>query len=135
LAADSDKIVYWLELLELTHKVTVENGQVRDTRLSQGQRKRLALLIAILEERPILVLDEWAADQDPGYRRRFYTEILPLLKELGKTVVAVTHDEHYFYIADRVMKMDEGQLREIDPAVEQSDALPAGRLGLMTLQP
>jgi len=135
LAADSDKIVYWLELLELTHKVTVENGQVRDTRLSQGQRKRLALLIAILEERPILVLDEWAADQDPGYRRRFYTEILPLLKELGKTVVAVTHDEHYFYIADRVMKMDAGQLREIDSAVEQSDALPVGRLGVMTLQP
>lgn len=124
--ADEDKIDYWLELLALTHRVKVKNGRLLDTRLSQGQRKRLALLIAILEDRPILVLDEWAADQDPGYRRRFYTEILPLLKAQGKTVIAVTHDEHYFHVADRVIKMDEGHLlaftaSSIDPTIS-----PAG---------
>lgn len=107
-AANPDKIKYWLDLLALTHKVKIKNGCLLDTRLSQGQRKRLALLIAILEDRPILVLDEWAADQDPAYRRQFYTEILPLLKGQGKTIVAVTHDEHYFHVADRIFKMEEG---------------------------
>ncbi len=109
-AADPEKVAYWLDALELSDKVKVDNGLLLDTQLSQGQRKRLALLVAILEERPILVLDEWAADQDPGYRRRFYGEILPLLKALGKTIVAVTHDEHYFHVADRIIKMDEGGL-------------------------
>ncbi|WP_031431788.1 multidrug ABC transporter permease/ATP-binding protein [Methylomicrobium agile] len=109
-----EEIAYWLERLELTHKVKVGDGRLQDSRLSQGQRKRLALLAAILEDRPVMVLDEWAADQDPGYRRRFYTELLPLLKAQGKTVLAVTHDEHYFDVADRVVKMDEGRLLEID---------------------
>ncbi|MBL1265180.1 multidrug ABC transporter permease/ATP-binding protein [Candidatus Methylomicrobium oryzae] len=111
--AAPEQVAYWLEFLELTHKVKVEDSRLQDTRLSQGQRKRLALLVAILEDRPIIVLDEWAADQDPGYRRRFYTELLPLLKAQGKTVLAVTHDEHYFDVADRVVKMDEGHLLEI----------------------
>jgi putative ATP-binding cassette transporter len=104
----------WLKALSLAHKATVENGRLGDTRLSQGQRKRLALLLALLEERPILVLDEWAADQDPGFRRRFYTELLPGLKAAGKTIVAITHDEHYFHVADRVLKMDGGRLVEWD---------------------
>jgi putative ATP-binding cassette transporter len=125
--ADPDKIAYWLELLELTHKVGIEEGCLKDTRLSQGQRKRLALLVAILEDRPILVLDEWASDQDPGYRRRFYSDILPLLKALGKTIVAVTHDEHYFHVADRIIKMDEGRLLEFKltctPAAQLSQPL------------
>jgi len=113
--ADPEKTAYWLQLLDLTHKVSVKNGRLQDTRLSQGQRKRLALLVAILEDRPIIVLDEWAADQDPGYRRTFYFEVLPLLKSLGKTIVAVTHDEHYFHVADRILKMDEGHLLEVQP--------------------
>ncbi|MGY6278224.1 multidrug ABC transporter permease/ATP-binding protein [Methylomonas sp. MgM2] len=109
--ANPKQVAYWLDLLDLTHKVKVEDSRLLDSRLSQGQRKRLALLVAILENRPILVLDEWAADQDPGYRRRFYMELLPLLKTQGKTVLAVTHDEHYFHVADRVLKMDEGYLQ------------------------
>jgi len=111
--ADPKKISYWLDKLALAHKVEVNDSCLQSTQLSQGQRKRLALLIAILEDRPILVLDEWAADQDPGYRRQFYTEILPLLKAQGKTIVAITHDEHYFHIADRVVKMDEGRLHPL----------------------
>jgi len=80
--------------------------------LSAGQRKRLALMAALLEGRPLLVLDEWAADQDPHFRRKFYREILPALKADGKTVVAVTHDDAYFDVADRRFHLEEGRLAE-----------------------
>jgi len=126
--ADPKDIAYWLELLDLTHKVKVEDARLQDIRLSQGQRKRLALLIAILEDRPIMVLDEWAADQDPGYRRCFYTELLPLLKARGKTVLAVTHDEHYFDVADRVIKMDEGHLLEIGSHCRRTESTRVSQL-------
>lgn len=107
-AADS-----WLQRLHLAHKVRHGSGRLLDTRYSQGQRKRLALLLAMLEERDILVLDEWAADQDPLFRRLFYRELLPQIKAMGKTVLAITHDDHYFDQADRLLKMDCGQLCEL----------------------
>jgi putative ATP-binding cassette transporter len=78
--------------------------------LSTGQKKRIALLAALLKERPILVLDELAADQDPQFRRHFYEELLPALKAQGLTLVCVTHDDHYFHVADRVLAMREGRL-------------------------
>ncbi|MBM4199789.1 MAG: cyclic peptide export ABC transporter, partial [Gammaproteobacteria bacterium] len=109
-AADPGRVAHWLTRLQLSGKTSVENSELTDTRLSQGQRKRLALLLAALEERPIIVLDEWAADQDPVFRRFFYRELLPEFKAAGKTVFAITHDEHYFDVADRVLKMDGGAL-------------------------
>lgn len=78
---------------------------------STGQRKRLALALALAESRPILVLDEWAADQDPGYRERFYRVVLPRIRATGKTIIAVTHDERYFDLADRRYHMEDGQLK------------------------
>lgn len=81
--------------------------------LSAGQRKRLALIAALLEQRPVLMLDEWAADQDPHFRRKFYREILPELKRRGLTIIAVTHDDHYFDAADRRLHMDEGRFRDV----------------------
>ncbi|WP_394841907.1 multidrug ABC transporter permease/ATP-binding protein [Pendulispora brunnea] len=110
--ADESEILEWLDTLDMTHKVSLERGALSDTRFSFGQRKRLALLLAVMEDRPILVLDEWAADQDPVFRRIFYTELLPVFKAAGKTVFAITHDEHYFHLADRVLKADGGQLFE-----------------------
>lgn len=86
----------------------------RDT-LSTGQRKRLALALALAEDRPIILLDEWAADQDPGTRERFYHEILPTLSRAGKTIIAVTHDERYFDCADIRYHMDEGHLHRVTP--------------------
>jgi putative ATP-binding cassette transporter len=77
--------------------------------LSTGQRKRLALIVALLDDKAILVFDEWAADQDPVFRKRFYEEILPDLKRRGKTVIAATHDDRYFSVADRVLKMECGR--------------------------
>jgi putative ATP-binding cassette transporter len=92
-----------------------ENGYDSDA-FSTGQRKRLALSLALAESRPILVLDEWAADQDPGYRERFYRTILPRIKATGKAIIAVTHDERYFDLADRRYHMEDGQLKLVSVA-------------------
>lgn len=100
----------YLELLELKEKVTVVDGRFSTILLSQGQRKRLALLCAYLEDRPIYVFDEWAADQDPLFKEIFYTQILPDLKQRGKAVLLATHDDRYFHLADRIVKLDSGRL-------------------------
>jgi putative ATP-binding cassette transporter len=92
---------------------------------STGQRKRLALVVAYLEDKPIYVFDEVAADQDPGFRGYFYDTLLPELKTAGKTVIVVSHDDRYFHAADRVLVMDYGQLTETSPAVTRPSA---GRL-------
>lgn len=89
-------------------KVTFEDGKFSTLALSTGQRKRLALIVAILENRPVLVLDEWSAEQDIHFRNRFYTEIIPKLAARGQTIIAVTHDDRYWSGADRVIKLDLG---------------------------
>lgn len=101
---------HYLDRLQLTSKVQVNNGRLSTVNLSQGQRKRLALLTAYLEDRPVYVFDEWAADQDPQFRDLFYRELLPALKAQGKLVIAISHDDRYFELADRVVKLDYGQL-------------------------
>jgi energy-coupling factor transporter ATP-binding protein EcfA2 len=73
----------------------------------------VALLLALAEERDIILLDEWAADQDPHFRREFYQVLLPLMQEMGKTIFAISHDDHYFIHADRLLEMRDGQLSEL----------------------
>ncbi|MDD5275182.1 MAG: cyclic peptide export ABC transporter [Methylovulum sp.] len=119
---NADKVnaqaIDFLERLHLSHKVSIDNGKFSTLDLSQGQRKRLALLVAYLEDRPFYVFDEWAADQDPEFKELFYTELLPALKANRKTVLAITHDDRYFHLADRCIKLEEGQIKTIDyPAV------------------
>lgn len=101
----------WLRELQLDRKVTVERGALSTTELSQGQRKRLALLVAYLEDRPVYVFDEWAADQDPAYKAIFYERLLPDLRARGKTVLVISHDDRYFHVADRCIELEAGQLR------------------------
>jgi len=100
----------YLRQLQLEHKVKVENGRLSTTALSQGQRKRLTLLTAYLEDRPIYLFDEWAADQDPVFKEIFYTQFLPQLRDRGKTVLVISHDDHYFHLADRIVKLDYGKV-------------------------
>jgi len=103
----------YLDRLHLAHKVKVaEGGQLSTTELSQGQRKRLALLAAYLENRPIYLFDEWASDQDPEFRKIFYEQLLPDLKRSGKTVLVISHDAQYFHLADRLCRLDFGKLVE-----------------------
>lgn len=96
--------------LELDAKVRVHAGRFSTTALSQGQRKRLALLTAFLEDRPIYVFDEWAADQDVHYRDIFYRQILPELRAQGKTVLVISHDDRYYHLGDRVLQLEYGKL-------------------------
>jgi len=99
-----------LAKLHLQHKVRVENGAFTTQALSQGQRKRLALVVSYLEDRPFLVFDEWAADQDPLFKEVFYCEVLPELKRMCKAVLVITHDDRYFHLADRLVRLDSGKL-------------------------
>ena len=103
---------HYLGQLQLDRKVKVNGGTLSTVDLSQGQRKRLALLTAYLEDRPIYVFDEWAADQDPLFKNTFYHQLLPELKQRGKTVLVISHDDRYFHVADRTIKLDEGRIEE-----------------------
>ena len=105
----TERAQYYLQRLGLAHKVKLVDGRYSTLNLSSGQRKRLALVSAYLENRPILLFDEWAADQDPQFKRVFYQELLPELKAAGKTVIVISHDDAYFDCADRLLKLADGQ--------------------------
>jgi putative pyoverdin transport system ATP-binding/permease protein len=104
-----DKLLVEMRLQDVTG---VEDSRFKRIDLSTGQKKRLALIVTLLEQRPILVFDEVAADQDPGFRKYFYEVLLHRLQSEGKTIVAVTHDDHYFHVADRTLKMEDGKFVE-----------------------
>ncbi|MDF0668411.1 MAG: cyclic peptide export ABC transporter [Nitrospira sp.] len=107
----------YVDRLQLRDKVQIRDGELSTQALSQGQRKRLALLTAYLEDRPFYVFDEWAADQDPIFRRVFYEELLPDLKARGKTALVITHDDQYFSVADRCLRMDLGKITTVAEGV------------------
>jgi putative ATP-binding cassette transporter len=101
-----------LERFQLKGRTRLVDRRFEPLDLSSGQKRRLALLVSYLENKPICVFDEWAAEQDPVFRRYFYTDILPELKAKGKTIIAVTHDDRYYDMdyVDRILKFEEGQL-------------------------
>jgi cyclic peptide transporter len=112
---DYSELNQLLTQFRLQDKTRLTDGEFRTVDLSSGQRKRLALIISLLEKRPILLLDEWAADQDPEFRRKFYFELLPALHRAGVTVVAISHDDRYIEEMDvptRRLHMDEGRFTE-----------------------
>ncbi|TYB89463.1 cyclic peptide export ABC transporter [Oceaniovalibus sp. ACAM 378] len=115
---DPTEVSRLIARMELTDKVEYRDGRFTTRDLSTGQRKRLALIVALLEDREIYVLDEWAADQDAHFRHLFYTELLPGLKARGKTVLAVTHDDRYWDCCDRRLELDLGMVL---PAPEVND--------------
>jgi putative pyoverdin transport system ATP-binding/permease protein len=102
----------YLRLLHMDQKVNVQERAFSTLDLSQGQRKRLALVTAYLEDRPIYIFDEWAADQDPQYKEIFYKTLLPDLRERGKLVIVITHDDRYFHLGNQVIKLEDGKMVE-----------------------
>jgi putative ATP-binding cassette transporter len=122
LASDQRVIDRSRELLTkfgLSQRVSVEGACFSTTDLSRGQQKRLALVALLLEDRPVCVFDEWAADQDPAYKDRFYCEVLPELRAQGKSVLVISHDERYFHLADRCIELEAGQIvRSYVPSAE-----------------
>jgi putative ATP-binding cassette transporter len=109
---EEENILNWQKVLEIENKFSINNGEFSNIELSTGQRKRVALLVTLLENKEIIILDEWAADQDPVFRKYFYKVILPKLKMLGKTIIAITHDDQYFNTADCVLFFKNGKLLE-----------------------
>jgi putative ATP-binding cassette transporter len=107
---DDQQVKDLLELMRIDHKVKWKNHKLIRSELSTGQKKRLAFIVALLEDKPIYILDEWAAEQDPVFRKKYYLELLPMLKESGKTIIATSHDDQYFHIADKVITMNYGQM-------------------------
>ena len=110
---DPGEVNRLLELFRLSAKTGLVDGEFRTLELSGGQRRRLALIVSLLEKRPILLLDEWTAEQDPEFRRKFYDELLPDLMKAGATVVVITHDDRYLDELDlpaRRIRMDEGKI-------------------------
>ena len=114
-----EKAQTYLSKFQLDKKVKLIDGQFSSISLSQGQRKRLALLNVYLEDRPVYIFDEWAADQDPAFKRIFYHNILPDLKNRGKIVFVITHDDAYFHLADYTLKMQDGQMLSFEEQAEE----------------
>lgn len=112
---ETGKILRLLKQMHLNEKTGFKNGAFTNTSLSTGQRKRLAMISLIMEDKQVLVFDEWAADQDPEFRKYFYNELIYDFKQLGKTIIAITHDDHYFHKADKIYKMDYGTFSEYNP--------------------
>ena len=113
--AESGEVNRLLRLFRLDEKTSLTDGEFRTLELSGGQRRRLALIVSLLEKRPILLLDEWTAEQDPEFRRKFYDELLPDLMKAGATVVVITHDDRYLdelNLTARRIRMDEGRIVE-----------------------
>ncbi|NLU93283.1 cyclic peptide export ABC transporter [Chitinophaga sp. Ak27] len=108
-----EEIFRYLEELDLSHKVSIRNMTFDTLELSNGQLKRLALLQCYLEDKPIYLFDEWAADQDPEYRKFFYRTLLPKMKMQNKIVIAITHDDHYFDVADKILKLNVGKMESL----------------------
>jgi len=114
-----------LRQMRIENKTSYTNTRFTRRDLSTGQRKRLAMIVALLEDQPIYVFDEWAADQDPEFRQYFYEELIPSLKKQGKAVIAVTHDDRYFHCADRVVTLEYGKMRTIQTTSPPTHLVPA----------
>jgi len=108
---DEQQLKTLLTLMELDKKTKYSDGQFTHLDLSTGQKKRLAFIAAVLDNKPIYIFDEWAADQDPHFKKYFYEEIIFDLKNQGKTIIAVTHDDRYFHLADKIIKLDYGKIK------------------------
>lgn len=120
---DPDNARTYLELFEIEEKVEMTAKGFSTVNLSTGQKKRLALIHALLSQKPIIVLDEWAADQDPYFRKKFYTEILPLLKQEGFTILAITHDDAYYHCCDKLLRMDFGKLSDVTAQTKEAASI------------
>lgn len=113
--SDPAEIDRLLHKFRLHDKTGIRNGEFRTLDLSGGQRRRVALIVSLLEKRPIMLLDEWTAEQDPEFRRKFYDELLPEMLAAGATVIVITHDDRYLdelHLPSRKIRMDEGRIAE-----------------------
>jgi cyclic peptide transporter len=107
-----DEVTRLLDYFGIKGKTHFSDGSFSTIDLSSGQKKRLALVVALLDERPILIIDEFGTEQDPGHRDQFYREWLPEMKRMGMTLLIVSHDDEYYECADMIVRMDFGKIVE-----------------------
>ncbi|PAX99275.1 cyclic peptide transporter [Pseudoalteromonas sp. HM-SA03] len=124
--ASDEQVQHYLKRLSLEDKVTVKDGCLSTVELSHGQKKRLALVLSYLEDSPVCLFDEWAADQDPYFRQFFYQELLPELKNKGKSVIVISHDDRYFSSADKLYKFESGKANLVSVKKESKEVLNEG---------
>lgn len=110
---EQDQVEHYLRVLKLDSKVSYKDGKFSTLSLSDGQRRRMALIAAFIEDKHLYLFDEWAADQDPNFKEAFYHEILPSLRARGKAVIVITHDDRYFHVADKVITMSDGAITDV----------------------
>lgn len=110
---DEKEVNDLLVRMQIENKTSFSNGRFSNLDLSTGQRKRIALIVSLLEDKPIMVFDEVAADQDPEFREEYYRVILPELKKQNKTIILVSHDDRYFDVADTLIKLEYGKVASI----------------------
>ena len=104
-----DMTMEYLDIMKIKDKVEInDEGEFKSIDLSTGQKKRLAFIVSCLEDKPMVLFDEWAAEQDPEFRAYFYDDLLPMLKKQGKGVIVITHDDRYFNKADKLIKLERG---------------------------
>lgn len=106
-----DRANTYLKMLELDAKVNIVDGRFSTLSLSDGQKKRMALLVSLMIDKEVYLFDEWAADQDPVFKDIFYNKILPELKAKNKVIIVISHDDRYFHIADKTIVMESGKVR------------------------
>lgn len=118
----------YLDELQIKHKVEVTEGRFSTISLSDGQKRRLALIVSLLDNAGLYVFDEWAADQDPEFKKVFYQQVLPSLRAEGKAILVISHDDRYFNVADQVIWMESGQVSRIDyPNAAKPPLDPGGK--------
>ena len=112
--ASPDAVAARFDQMKIAGKIAYRDGGFSTVELSTGQRKRVALAVVLLEDRPVMIFDEWAAEQDPEFRASFYETLLPELRRAGKTLLVATHDDRYFAVADTIVKMEFGRVQTIE---------------------
>lgn len=126
-------VEHYLQMLGLEGKVQFRDGRFSTLSLSDGQRRRLALLAAILDDCTLYLFDEWAADQDPEFKAVFYREVLPALKRRNKAIVVISHDDRYFDVADQLVTLEEGRIARISRSKQEDADPPVADRGFFSL--
>jgi cyclic peptide transporter len=124
LSRENKTLSSFLSIFKLSSVVRFEDGNKKiDKNLSKGEQKRLAMIYLLLENKDVIILDEWAAEQDPSFRAYFYKKLIPEFKRKGKTIIAITHDDAYYHCADRIIKFDYGHVAVDGTPAEVYDSL------------
>jgi len=98
-----------VEVIEIVDLVEKKNSFVQN--LSGGQRQKLALAIALLNNAPLLLLDEPTTGLDPTARREIWNILMNLKKNQKTSLILTTHYmEEAEYLCDRIIIIDKGKI-------------------------